>query len=210
MPSNDAFPFADWHFAAKLGAAFGLGCAALRRRRRRRPRARRQRAAGMAYTPCAGTPPSSAPTGRSRGRASRWRRQALYVATFEPRYRAEWEAGVRALRLRQRRRHRRRRPGHQQDLAGRQHRRPRARPDRHTLLFPAVARGDHAAALSALELADHYVRVPLAGRPQDPGPHRRPAPGGRDARRRCRLGAAARRADRRAALRSSWPRCSPA
>jgi methyl-accepting chemotaxis protein len=87
--------------------------------------------------------------------------QALYVATSEPRYKAEWEAGVakgeaggaavetlhdaNVTRIAQ---------GataadHQHDATVNKE------------LFPAVARGDHAAALKALAKADRFVRVPL-------------------------------------------------
>jgi methyl-accepting chemotaxis protein len=87
--------------------------------------------------------------------------QALYVATFAPRYKAEWEAGVAKS---------------EQAAASveklhdptitRIARTAQAADAKHDasvnkLLFPAVARGDRAAALSALALADKYVRVPL-------------------------------------------------
>jgi methyl-accepting chemotaxis protein len=88
--------------------------------------------------------------------------QALYVATFDARYKAEWEAGV-AL-------------GDRGASAVQALHDPTvsriasaaATADHHhddtvhRLLFPAVARGDRAAALKALALADRYVRVPLA------------------------------------------------
>jgi methyl-accepting chemotaxis protein len=87
--------------------------------------------------------------------------QALYVATFDPKYKAEWEAGVKisdaasaaAAKLHD--------PqitkisdaaaaaDHQHDATV------------HKLLFPAVARGDHAAAVAALRKADRYVRGPI-------------------------------------------------
>src|SRR3954470_10587064 len=88
--------------------------------------------------------------------------QALYAATFDPRYKAEWERGV-AL-------------GERgaaivsalgDPVIARISRSAIAADHRHdaavhNLLFPAVARGDHRAALAALRLADRCVRVPLA------------------------------------------------
>jgi methyl-accepting chemotaxis protein len=88
--------------------------------------------------------------------------QALYVATFDPRYKAEWEAGV-ALGDRG--------AAVVQKLGDPVIARISAAANTadhhhddtvHRLLFPAVARGDHAAAVQALRLADRYVRVPLA------------------------------------------------
>ncbi|MGZ4430411.1 MAG: HAMP domain-containing protein, partial [Gaiellales bacterium] len=97
-----------------------------------------------------------------RGTQEQMAAQALYVATFDPRYKREWEAGV-ALSNQ----------GAQAVTAigdpvitsismsanADDHRHDRTV---RGLLFPAVARGDHAAALAALRKADRYVRVPLA------------------------------------------------
>ena len=88
--------------------------------------------------------------------------QALYVATFDPKYKAQWEQGV--------------------ELGNRGTTAVQALGNKsiaaiangantadhhhddavHSLLFPAVARGDHKAALAALEQADTFVRIPLA------------------------------------------------
>jgi methyl-accepting chemotaxis protein len=88
--------------------------------------------------------------------------QALYVATFAPRYKREWEAGVKlgdqgaaevqALHD----------PTVTRIAAGATAADHKHDATVHGKLFPAVARGDHAAALAALALADRYVRVPLA------------------------------------------------
>jgi methyl-accepting chemotaxis protein len=88
--------------------------------------------------------------------------QALYVATFDPRYKAEWEEGV-ALGDRgtaavqklgdpviARIASSANEADHNHDASV------------HDLLFPAVARRDKAASLAALEKADRFVRVPLA------------------------------------------------
>jgi methyl-accepting chemotaxis protein len=87
--------------------------------------------------------------------------QALYVATFDPKYKAQWEAGVKisdaasaaAAKL------------HDPEItrisntaAAADHQHDRTV---NTLLFPAVARGDHAAAVAALRKADTYVRGPI-------------------------------------------------
>src|SRR6185312_6787689 len=86
-----------------------------------------------------------------RGTQQQMAAQALYVATFDPRYKAEWEAGVAmsdrgaaavdAL---------------HDPTIGRISATANAADHRHdaavnTRLFPAVARRDHAAALAALE-----------------------------------------------------------
>jgi methyl-accepting chemotaxis protein len=97
-----------------------------------------------------------------RGTQQQMAAQALYVATGEPRYKAEWEAGV-ALSDR----------GAKAVDALHDPTTTRiassANAADHThdatvngTLFPAVARGDHAAALAALRVADRAVRVPLA------------------------------------------------
>jgi methyl-accepting chemotaxis protein len=87
--------------------------------------------------------------------------QALYVATFDPRYKAEWLAGVATAE---------RASAAVQKLndptIARIAKAATAADEKHDasvnkLLFPAVARGDHAAAVDALVLADRYVRIPL-------------------------------------------------
>jgi methyl-accepting chemotaxis protein len=88
--------------------------------------------------------------------------QALYVATFDPRYKRQWEAGVaisdkageavEALHD----------PTVGRIAAGATAADHKHDDTVHKLLFPAVAGGDHEAALQALALADRYVRVPLA------------------------------------------------
>jgi methyl-accepting chemotaxis protein len=96
-----------------------------------------------------------------RGTQQQMAAQALYVATGQPRYKQEWEDGV-ALSNR----------GAQQVGAlhdatitrianganDADHRHDAAVNDK---LFPAVARGDHDAALQALAAADGAVRIPL-------------------------------------------------
>jgi methyl-accepting chemotaxis protein len=88
--------------------------------------------------------------------------QALYVATFDPKFKAEWLAGV--------------------EIANKGAAAVKAIGDPvitkisaaantadhlhdktvNTLLFPAVAKGDHPAAVAALVKANHFVRIPLA------------------------------------------------
>src|SRR4051812_48776968 len=87
--------------------------------------------------------------------------QALYVATGDKRYKAEWEQGVEIA-----------------ETAGKSvealhdpqvtkiAQTATAADEKHdetvnTKLFPAMARGDYAAAGEALKLADRYVRIPL-------------------------------------------------
>jgi len=92
--------------------------------------------------------------------------QALYVATFQPRYKAEWEAGVakseKAAKSVEK----------LHDPTVTKIARAATSADEHhdatvnKLLFPAVARGDHEAALKALALADKYVRIPLQAQEQ--------------------------------------------
>jgi methyl-accepting chemotaxis protein len=97
-----------------------------------------------------------------RGTQQQMAAQALYVATSAPRYKAEWEAGVAmsdrgagavdAL---------------HDPVIGKIAATANAADHRHDAavnkrLFPAVARGDHRAALAALRQADAFVRVPLA------------------------------------------------
>jgi methyl-accepting chemotaxis protein len=92
--------------------------------------------------------------------------QALYVATFDPKYKAEWEHGVAVAdagakdarvvndptidRI-----------AHAAQTADHLH-------DENVTkrVFPAVARGDHGAALAALRAVDRYVRVPLQANTQ--------------------------------------------
>src|SRR3954466_7090982 len=88
--------------------------------------------------------------------------QALYVATFDPRYKREWEAGVAisdkagdaVLALHD--------PTVARIAAGATAADHKHDDTVHKLLFPAVARGDHAGALAALAQADRFVRAPLA------------------------------------------------
>ncbi len=87
--------------------------------------------------------------------------QALYAATFDPRYKQEWLDGVAISDA----------GGKQADavsdatikrIAGRAITADHLHDDNvNGKLFPAVARGDHAAALAALKVVDRYVRVPL-------------------------------------------------
>src|SRR4051795_1709927 len=96
-----------------------------------------------------------------RGTQQQMAAQALYVATGKPRYKAEREAGV-AISDRAsaavealhdptiaRISNTANAADHEHDAAVNKH------------LFPAVARGDKAAALGALKQADEFVRVPL-------------------------------------------------
>src|SRR3954464_9380928 len=96
-----------------------------------------------------------------RGTQQQMAAQALYVATGAPRYKSEWEQGV-AISNRgaaavgalhdptiARIATTANAADHQHDAAV------------HTRLFPAVASGDHVAALAALRQADRFVRVPL-------------------------------------------------
>jgi methyl-accepting chemotaxis protein len=88
--------------------------------------------------------------------------QALYVATFDPKYKQEWEDGVGIADK-----------GTQivsslgdpviAKIATSANTADHHHDDTvHKLLFPAVAKGDHKAAVAALRLADHFVRIPLA------------------------------------------------
>jgi methyl-accepting chemotaxis protein len=88
--------------------------------------------------------------------------QALYVATFDPKYKAEWLAAVEQSSKASEVVSNLGDPTITQisqtaEAADQSH-------DRavNTLLFPAVAAGNHAAAVRALRLADKYVRIPLA------------------------------------------------
>ncbi|WCB93218.1 hypothetical protein DSM104299_01925 [Baekduia alba] len=87
--------------------------------------------------------------------------QALYAATFDPKYKAEWEAGVKISDAASESAAALHDPTitrisenaaaadhlHDENVNGK--------------LFPAVARGDHAAALVALRKVDKYVRGPI-------------------------------------------------
>src|ERR1700742_3063751 len=87
--------------------------------------------------------------------------QALYAATFDPKYKAEWKAGVKISDAASKQAAALHDPtitrisdsaaaaDHQHDATVK------------GKLFPAVARGDHAAALAALAKADKYVRGPI-------------------------------------------------
>jgi methyl-accepting chemotaxis protein len=87
--------------------------------------------------------------------------QALYVATFEPKYKAEWLAGVDK--------------GNKgsavvtaigdpiiTQISAAANTADHHHDDVHKYLFPAVAAGDHKAAVAALIKADHFARIPLA------------------------------------------------
>jgi methyl-accepting chemotaxis protein len=87
--------------------------------------------------------------------------QALYAATFDPRYKAEWEAGVRISEAASKDAAALHDPTITRISAG------AAAADRlhdenvNGKLFPAVARGDRAAARAALRKVDKYVRGPI-------------------------------------------------
>jgi methyl-accepting chemotaxis protein len=92
--------------------------------------------------------------------------QALYVATFQPRYKAEWKAGVAKSEEAAKSVEKLHDPTVTKIARG-----ATAADEHHDatvnkLLFPAVARGDRPAALKALALADKYVRVPLKAQEQ--------------------------------------------
>ncbi|HWH95630.1 MAG TPA: methyl-accepting chemotaxis protein [Baekduia sp.] len=87
--------------------------------------------------------------------------QALYAATFDPKYKAEWERGVAISDAAAAAADKLHDPTIAKIAAGAQ-----AADHLHDAnvtkkLFPAVARGDHAAALAALRKVDHYVRGPI-------------------------------------------------
>src|SRR3954447_21121271 len=92
--------------------------------------------------------------------------QALYVATGEERYKREWQAGVDAAEKAAAVVTALHDPviGRLSAGAGDADRKYDASVN--DKLFPAMDAGDHAAALSALALADKYVRVPLAAQEQ--------------------------------------------
>ena len=151
----------EWSIARKLGVGFGavsavfllaLGVALLQ--------------AGSAQSTWKGTTRwDDAVAGANlqvQGTRQQMAAQALYVATFEPRYKAEWQAGVAMSDKGSAAVEKIGDPGIAQisnaaNAADHKH-----DASVHGKLFPAVARGDHAAALEALKLADGYVRVPLA------------------------------------------------
>jgi methyl-accepting chemotaxis protein len=151
----------EWSIARKLGVGFGavsavfllaLGVALLQ--------------AGSAQTTWKSTTRWDAAVAGAnqqvQGTRQQMAAQALYVATFLPRYKAEWEAGVAMSDKGSAAVEKIGDPGIAQisnaaNAADHKH-----DASVHDLLFPAVARGDHAAALKALKLADGYVRVPLA------------------------------------------------
>ena len=88
--------------------------------------------------------------------------QALYAATFDPKYKAEFEDGVEHAEEGAKAVQAIGNPGISK-ISARALEADRVHDATvHGLLFPAVARHDHAAALAALRKADKYVRVPLA------------------------------------------------
>ncbi len=87
--------------------------------------------------------------------------QALYVATFNPRYKTEWQAGVDKSEAAAKSVEALRDPTVTRIARGATAADQHHDDTVHKLLFPAVAAGDHVAALKALALADKYVRVPL-------------------------------------------------
>jgi methyl-accepting chemotaxis protein len=88
--------------------------------------------------------------------------QALYVATFDPKYKAEWEAGVELADKGSETVSGLGDPTITKIAQGANEADHRHDETVNKKLFPAVAAGDHPAALAALKLADQYVRVPLA------------------------------------------------
>jgi methyl-accepting chemotaxis protein len=88
--------------------------------------------------------------------------QALYVATFDDRYRREWLHGVALSDTGTAAVQKLGDPAIARIASGANTADHHHDDTVHRLLFPAVARHDHAAAVAALRLADRYVRVPLA------------------------------------------------
>jgi methyl-accepting chemotaxis protein len=88
--------------------------------------------------------------------------QALYVATFLPKYKTEWEQGVAKSDAGAKAVEKLHDPTVTQIAQAANTADEHHDDTVHKLLFPAVAAGDHVAALKALALADKYVRVPLA------------------------------------------------
>ena len=92
--------------------------------------------------------------------------QALYAATFDPRYKAEWEHGVEIADAGAKAAQVVADPTITRIATSSQAADHLHDENVHKRLFPAVARGDHAAALQALRAVDRYVRVPLAAQQQ--------------------------------------------
>jgi methyl-accepting chemotaxis protein len=92
--------------------------------------------------------------------------QALYAATFDPRYKAEWEHGVEVADAGAKAAEVVADPTITKIARAAQAADHLHDDNVHKRLFPAVARGDHAAALRALEAVDRYVRVPLGAQKQ--------------------------------------------
>jgi methyl-accepting chemotaxis protein len=92
--------------------------------------------------------------------------QALYAATFDPRYKAEWEHGVEVADAGAKAAEVVADPTISRIARSSQAADHLHDDNVHKRLFPAVARGDHAAALRALRAVDHYVRVPLRAQEQ--------------------------------------------
>src|SRR3954469_13330891 len=88
--------------------------------------------------------------------------QALYVATGELRYKREWQAGVEAAEKAGAAVEALHDPLIGKLAAGATDPHPKHDASVNDKLFPAMAAGDHPAALAALALADKYVRIPLA------------------------------------------------
>jgi methyl-accepting chemotaxis protein len=88
--------------------------------------------------------------------------QALYVATFLPKFKAEWEAGVTKSDTGTKGVQAIGDPGIAKIAAAANTADHHHDATVHGLLFPAVAAGDHKAAVAALIKANHYVRIPLA------------------------------------------------
>jgi methyl-accepting chemotaxis protein len=88
--------------------------------------------------------------------------QALYVATGDERYKREWQAGVDAAEKAGAAVEALHDPVIGKLSAGATDADRKHDASVNDKLFPAMAAGDHAAALAALALADKYVRIPLA------------------------------------------------
>src|SRR4051794_17501518 len=88
--------------------------------------------------------------------------QALYVATGDERYKREWQAGVEAAEKAGAAGEALHDPGGGKLAAGATDADRKHDASVNDKLFPAMAAGDHPAALAALALADKYVRIPLA------------------------------------------------
>src|SRR4051794_13848770 len=92
--------------------------------------------------------------------------QALYVATGDARYKRQWEAGVTASERAGAGVEALHAPTITRIVAGATAADRKHDDTVHKQLFPAMARGDRAAAQAALALADRYVRVPLKAQVQ--------------------------------------------